>query len=58
MKQVQKISLLDGFGKTSTVDFKVSQSASKFIQTIYYTGREIGNLVEYSVRLYRKMKTL
>ena len=31
MKQVQKVSLLNRFAKTLTVDFKVSQNSSKFI---------------------------
>ena len=56
MKQVQKVNLLNGFGKISTVDYKVSQNVSKFIQTICYAGRQIENILESRVRLYRKMK--
>ena len=58
MKQAQKVSLLNEFGETSTVDFKVTQNTSKFLQTIYYAGREIEHLMESRVRLYRIMKTL
>ena len=58
MKQVQKqVSLLNGFGETSTVDYKVSQNVSKFIQTICCAGLEIENLLETRVKLCRKIKT-
>ena len=57
MKQVQKVSLFNGFGETSTVNYKVPPKVSKFIQTICYAGLEIKNLVEFRVKLYSKMKT-
>ena len=56
-KCMKQVSLLNGFGETSTVDNKVSQNVSKFIQTIFYAGLEIENLVESRVKLYRKVKT-
>ena len=57
MKQIQKVrgvSLLNGFGETSAVDYKVSQNVSKFIQTICYAGQENENLVESRVKLIGK----
>ena len=57
MKKGQKVSLLKGFGETSTFDYKVSQNASKYIRAICYAGLEIENLAESRVRLYKKMKT-
>ena len=57
MKQGQKVNLLKGFGETSTFDYKVSQNASKYIRTLCYAGLETENLVDFRVRLYKKMKT-
>ena len=57
MKQVQKVSLLNGFGEKPTVDYKVSQNASKFMQDFLLRWPGIENLVDYRVRLYKKMKT-
>ena len=57
MKQGQKVNLLKGFGETSTFDYKVSQNASKYIRTLCYAGLKTENLVDFRVRLYKKMKT-
>ena len=57
MKQVQKVSVLNGLGETSTVNYKVSENVLKFIQTLCQDGLEIENLVESRVRLYKKMKS-
>ena len=43
MKQDQKVSLLNGFRATSTVDYQVSQNVSKFIGTICYAGLKTEN---------------
>ena len=51
MKQVQKVSLLNGFGETSTVYYKVLQYVSKFMQNFYYAGLKIGNVVDSRVRV-------
>lgn len=40
MTQVQKVSVLNGFGETLAADYKKSQK----ISTIYYAGLDIGNL--------------
>ena len=55
MKEVQKISLLDGFWEI--VDYKLSQNISTFLHFICYAGLEIENLVESRGRLYKKNKT-
>ena len=34
MKQVQKVSVLNGLGETSTVNYKVPENVLKFIQTL------------------------
>ena len=57
MKQVQKVSLLNGFRETSTVDYKMSQNVSKFIDSSCNAALETENLVKSRVRIHRKMKT-
>ena len=56
-KQQNSLHLLRSVGQTDTLSDQDIIDATKFVQTVLYSGKESETLVETRIRLYKAMKT-